>query len=117
MTNEPFESNLQSWSIFIDAPKQKVWDVMLDKETYAIWTSHFYEGSHYTGTWKLGETIKFIAPNKDGSPPNGMISRVKTFSPPDGTLLEHDGVIKNGVEDTTSDECGMQSANFEMVLK
>jgi len=64
MSTEPSKHNLQKWSIFIDAPKQKVWDVMLDKKAYAIWTSPFCEGSHYTCIWKLGEIIKFIALGK-----------------------------------------------------
>jgi len=39
-------NNLQ-FTIDINAPKEKVWDVMLTKETYDQWAGAFQEGSTF----------------------------------------------------------------------
>jgi ligand-binding SRPBCC domain-containing protein len=41
-----------NYSITIDAPKEKVWNTMLEKNTYTDWTSAFAEGSTYKGDWR-----------------------------------------------------------------
>lgn len=37
-------------SIFINAPKEKVWDTMLNKDTYEEWTKPF-GSSRFEGDW------------------------------------------------------------------
>ncbi len=34
------------FSIVVDAPKQKVWEVLLGKDTYPLWTDVFMPGSY-----------------------------------------------------------------------
>lgn len=53
-------------SIRIDAPRQRVWDVMCAPDTYRQWTSAFCEGSHYEGSWEKGSTILFLNPAGEG---------------------------------------------------
>ena len=54
------------FSIVINAPKEKVWNIMLEDSTYRIWTDTFTKGSHYVGDWNKGSKILFLAPAKDG---------------------------------------------------
>ena len=49
--------------IFINAPKEKVWDTMLKDETYREWTKPFCEGSYYRGDWSEGSKIIFLGPD------------------------------------------------------
>ncbi|MEX0968196.1 MAG: hypothetical protein WD077_13225 [Bacteroidia bacterium] len=41
-------------SIGINAPKEKVWNVLLQDETYRIWTSAFEPTSYAVTDWKEG---------------------------------------------------------------
>ena len=83
----------------IDAPKELVWRTMLEDETYRKWTKAFHEGSYAVTDWKPGSKALFLGP--DGS---GMVSRVAEHRPNEFLSLEHVGIVKNGVEDTASDE-------------
>jgi activator of Hsp90 ATPase-like protein len=83
----------------INAPKEVVWRTMLDDQTYREWTSTFQEGSYVITDWKPGSKALFLAP--DG---NGMVSRIAEHRPNEFLSLEHVGIVKDGVEDTTSDE-------------
>jgi hypothetical protein len=58
--------NKLHFSIAIDAPKEKDWHTMLDRETYPQWTIVFTPGSHYVGDWNQGSKIQFLGPDKDG---------------------------------------------------
>jgi uncharacterized protein YndB with AHSA1/START domain len=91
--------NRLTFSTTIDAPKALVWRTMLDDETYRKWTSAFQEGSYAVTDWKPGSKALFLAP--DGS---GMVSRVAEHRPNEFLSLEHLGIVKNGVEDTSSAE-------------
>jgi uncharacterized protein YndB with AHSA1/START domain len=88
-----------TFSITINAPKELVWRTMLDDETYRKWTSEFQEGSSAVTDWKPGSKALFVGP--DGS---GMVSRIAEHRPNEFLSLEHLGVVKNGVEDTSSAE-------------
>jgi len=88
-----------SYSITIDAPKDKVWRTMLEDETYRQWTSEFAEGSYAVTDWNEGSKALFLGP--DGS---GMVSTIAAHRPAEFLSIRHLGVVKNGVEDTESDE-------------
>jgi len=90
------------FSIEINAPKEKVWDTMLDDKTYRIWTEAFMPGSHYVGDWNSGSKILFLAPDEEGKL-GGMVSRIKENRKHDFISIEHLGVVSDGKEDTTSD--------------
>lgn len=102
MYNETIMEKLH-FSITIDAPKEKVWNAMLDDATYRIWTEAFSPGSYYEGKWEKGVTIRFLAPSKDGGP-EGMLSRVNEITPPTFVSIEHLGIIAGGKEDTENNE-------------
>jgi hypothetical protein len=92
-----------NYSISINAPKRRVWDVMLNASTYRIWTEVFSKGSYYKGDWSKGSKMLFLAPNDNGTH-MGMISVVEENRPYEYVLLKSIGEVKNDVEDTTSNE-------------
>lgn len=100
------------YSILIDAPKEKVWNTMLDDKTYREWTRPFHEGSYYEGSWEKGSEIRFLGPAKEGEL-QGMYSRIKENIPYQFISIEHLGAIKNGIVDTTSEEVKKWTPSFE----
>lgn len=64
------------FSIKMNAPKEKVWNTMLDEQSYKKWADVFMAGSHYKGNWNEGSKILFLAPNESGKI-EGMVSRIK----------------------------------------
>jgi uncharacterized protein YndB with AHSA1/START domain len=94
------------FSILINAPKEKVYKVMLTKETYLQWTEAFNPGpdsstSSFEGDWSEGSKMRFLGTDEKGVT-SGMLSRVEKNIPNEFVSLEHLGEIVNGVEDTTS---------------
>ncbi len=100
-------------SILINAPKEKVWETMLGPETYTEWTAAFNPGSRYEGSWDQGSTIKFTGPDPSTGEEGGMISRIAENRPNEYISIEHLGILKNGVEDTTSEEAKKWTPAFE----
>ncbi len=99
---------------FINAPREKVWDTMLDDATYREWTAAFNPGSYYKGSWEQGSKILFLGPNPDGtSGEGGMVSRIAESRPHEFVSIEHLGLYANGVEDTTSDFAKKWAPAFE----
>lgn len=92
-----------NFSVVIDVPKEKVWDTMLNDETYRQWTAEFCRGSHYIGDWNEGSRILFLAPGEAGKM-SGMVSRIKVNRPYEYISIEHLGIVQDGKEDTTSEE-------------
>lgn len=90
------------FSIAIKAPKKKVWNTMLDDNTYRVWTEPFMAGSHYVGDWSKGSKILFLAPGETGKM-GGMVSRIKENRPFEYISIEHLGVVQDGKEDTSSE--------------
>jgi len=86
-------------TIFITAPKEKVWDIMLAEQTYKEWAGEFHPGSYYKGEWKEGAEIDFIGPNNDGME-YGMRSLIKTLRPYEVVEMETLGSLVNDKLDT-----------------
>jgi hypothetical protein len=82
----------------INAPREKVWEVLWGDETYRKWTSVFAEGSRAETDWKEGSKVLFT----DGKG-EGMVSMIAKKKPDEFMSFKHLGVLKNGVEDTQSD--------------
>ncbi len=76
---------------------------MLDDESYREWTTAFNSGSYYKGDWSKGSKILFLGPNPDGSGEGGMVSRIVENKPYEFISIEHLGIVKDGIEDTTSE--------------
>ncbi|MGB9980429.1 SRPBCC family protein [Methanobacterium sp.] len=85
------------FSIFINAPKEKVWKTMLDEDTYRQWTDVFMPGSHYVGDWSEGSKILFLAPNETGKM-SGMVSKIKENRLYEYISIEHRGEVEDGKE-------------------
>jgi hypothetical protein len=90
------------FSVEINAPKKRVWDVMFADETYREWTSAFSPGSHFEGSWDEGSRIRFLGPDASGKK-SGISSRIVEVRKNEFMGIEHLGMINAGVEDTTSD--------------
>ncbi|MCX2451441.1 SRPBCC domain-containing protein [Pedobacter sp. PLR] len=83
----------------INAPAEKVWEVLLGVDTYPIWTAGFAEGSKVKTDWKKGSKAIFL----DGSG-NGMVSEIAENIPNKFLSVRHLGNVINGVEDLDSEE-------------
>lgn len=88
-----------NFSAIINAPKEKVWHMMLDRPTYEIWTTAFAEGSTYAGSWDKGAKIQFI----DAKSGDGMHSEIAENRPYEYVSIRHLGMLHNGQPDTESD--------------
>ena len=88
-------------SIIINVPKEKVWNAIVDKENYKLWTTPFCEGSYYEGEMKYDSKIRFMSPAK-----GGLSSVVKVCIPFFQISFEHLGFIKDGVEELNNPEFG-----------
>ncbi|MEN4017831.1 MAG: SRPBCC domain-containing protein [Methanobacterium sp.] len=100
------------FSIVINAPKEKVWKTMLNKDTYEKWTDVFMPGSTYDGDWSEGSKILFLAPDKSGKM-SGMVSRIKENRKYEYVSIEHVGIVYNGEEDTSSQEAKEWAGSLE----
>ena len=89
----------KEFRITINAPREKVWNVITGKDTYPIWTAVFTEGSDVETDWKKGSKALFM----DGKG-SGMVSEIAENIPNEFLSIRHLGFVKNGIEDTTSDE-------------
>lgn len=101
-------------SIVINASPEKVWNIMLGKDTYPQWTKAFNPASQYEGSWEQGSKIHFIGVDERGNNMGGMVSRIAESRPHDFVSVEHLGIVlPDGAEDTTSEEARKWSPAFE----
>ena len=98
--------------IEINASPENVWDSIVNKTKYNRWTSAFGETSHFEGGWNKGDTIRFLAFNKERQK-MGMISEIAESRFPEYISIRHLGQILNGVADYTSDEVKKWAPSFE----
>ena len=82
----------------INAPKEKVWNVLLEDEYNRIWMAEFMEGSHAKTDWIVGHKVRFLDNNN-----NGLVGRIITKQPYDTIEMEYDGEVKNGEDDLDSE--------------
>jgi hypothetical protein len=88
-----------TFSATIRAPKEKVWRAMLEDSTYRQWTSAFQEGSYAVTDWSVGSKALFLSPQGEG-----MVSRIAAHRPNEFLSIEHLGLVKDSVEDTSSEQ-------------
>ena len=88
------------FTIDIAASRQKVWDTMLNPETYKVWVNVSWPGSYYEGNWQQGENIRFLSPGRGGT-----LAKIIECKPYEIIRAEHMAVIKpDGTEDRDSDQ-------------
>lgn len=100
------------YSVVINAPKEKVWETMLNKDTYEKWTDVFMSGSNYVGDWDEGSKILFLAPDEIGKE-SGMVSRIKENRRYEYISIESLGLVSNGEEDISSQEAKEWAGSLE----
>ncbi|MBP9760386.1 MAG: SRPBCC domain-containing protein [Candidatus Pacebacteria bacterium] len=83
-----------TFTTIINAPREKVWNTMLKKDTYQEWTVPFHEGSTYDGNWEEGSEMKFMGPSEDGSV-SGMYAVIATNRLHEFISIKHLGEFKN----------------------
>ncbi|ESU22294.1 Activator of Hsp90 ATPase 1 family protein [Flavobacterium enshiense DK69] len=83
----------EKFTVVIGAPKEKVWNVLWNDDTYRKWTTVFSEGSKAVTDWKEGSKIHFLDANNDG-----MNSLIDKCIENEVMNFKHIGVVKNGVE-------------------
>lgn len=79
------------FSIRINAPKEQVWRILWDDETYRQWTSVFQEGSYFESTLEKGSEIQFLTPDQ-----NGMYGIVEEHIPFEKMYFRHLGEVHTG---------------------
>jgi uncharacterized protein YndB with AHSA1/START domain len=88
------------YEITIDATPQKVWETMLDKETYVQWAGVSWPGSSYHGEWKKGSSIRFTGEEGGG----GTLAEITELEPYSRVAADHVAVLlEDGSEDRESD--------------
>ena len=87
------------FQISINAPAQKVWDILFSPETYGEWTQFFMPGSQMKTDWQIDGKTYFTDAKGDG-----MVSTIKSLKEPYEVIFSHLGMVKDGVEDTKSKE-------------
>lgn len=106
------------FNIAIDAPAERVWDILWRDDTYRAWTKPFNEGSYavpdskkdsYTAKdWREGSKVLFLDGNGQG-----MVSTIARNIPNEYMSIRHLGMIDNGVEDTTSEKVSVWAGAME----
>lgn len=94
--------------VFINAPKQKVWEYMLSDAGYRDWVSVFHAGSYAETDWKEGSKVKFIDDSH-----SGVFGFIKENRPYDTIAFEYIGLMDKGNEDTESEWAKMYAGLIE----
>lgn len=81
------------FEIEINAPAEKVWQVLWNDDSYRKWTSVFSPDSYARTDWKEGGKIYFL--NGEGA---GMYSIIEKKIEPKLMTFRHQGDIKDGKE-------------------
>ncbi len=85
-------------SIEINAPKEKVWEVLLNDKFNRIWYAEFSEGSHAETDWKVGSKAVFTDNTEFG-----LVGKVIVNKAYEVISIEYQGVVIAGKEDYESD--------------
>lgn len=96
----------------INAPRQKVWENIVNEAPYKEWAAEFMPGSTFEGSWEKGAKIQFVSKNEQGEL-EGMSSEIADNRPQEFISIKHVGFIKNGIEDTTSEEVKKWTPSYE----
>lgn len=100
------------YEIRINAPVKKVYDTMIDKKQYSIWTAPFCPTSHFEGSWEKGSKILFIGTDEKGEK-GGMVASVAENNPGKFISLEYMGILKGEEEITTGKDADDWKGGYE----
>ncbi|MDR2249081.1 SRPBCC domain-containing protein [Acinetobacter sp.] len=96
------------YEVEIEAPIEKVWEILWNSETYNAWAKFFAPGSSMHTDWQIGGKTYFL--DGDG---NGMVSTIEEMKKPEILIFKHLGMIKDGKEDLESEEVKVWSGSLE----
>ncbi len=88
-----------TFDVEINAPAQKVWDVLWNDATYPEWTRPFGGGGYAKTDWQKGSRVHFLSATGEG-----MYSTIEKTAPGEVMIFKHLGYVKNGVEQPESEE-------------
>jgi len=91
------EAQMLSFNIDINAPADKVYQVMTDSTSFTDWTHSFGASSSYIGNWEKDSKIIFLSNNDEGYG-QGMVSHIINHIPNELISIEHRGMVKDGLE-------------------
>lgn len=77
-----------TFRITIDATPEKIWNIIIGKGTYPIWTSVFSADSSVETDWQEGSKALFL----DGTG-SGMIAYIEAHEPQKFLSIKHVGMI------------------------
>ncbi|MEZ4803077.1 MAG: SRPBCC domain-containing protein [Gelidibacter sp.] len=92
----------------INAPKERVWDVLWGKDSYKAWTKAFAENSDVKTDWQEGSTVWFT----DGTD-CGMYGKIAKNNPNKQMTFKHMGMLKDGKELPIDDKTESWSGSIE----
>lgn len=89
----------KEYKTLINAPRERVWEVLWGETSYNKWTSVFSPESRAQTDWQEGSKIYFLNGNNEG-----MVALIQKKIPNKYMSFKHLGQINKGVEDFDSDE-------------
>ena len=95
-----------NYSTFINAPKEKVYKVMLEDATYREWTKAFNPTSFYRGDWSEDSKMFFVGVDEKTGEEGGMVATIAKNTPNEYVSIKHLGEWKNGAEDLWPEDKG-----------
>lgn len=95
-------------TILIAAPKEKVWNVLVEDELNRLWFAEFSAGSHAVTDWIEGHKVTF-SDNSD----MGIVGKIAEKHPYEMLSIVYDGLYMNGEEDFDSAEAQKVKGTFE----
>lgn len=98
-------------SITINAPKQKVWEVLLDDRYTRRWYAEFSEGTYAITDWKVGSKAIFTDASQ-----SGLIGTILLNKPEEELVIEYEGVLTDGKEVYDSGEAKSVKGGKEKYL-
>jgi len=76
----------------IKAPKERVFEKMIGKDTYKQWTAEFNPTSDFEGGWNKGDKIRFVGVTEEGKK-QGMLARIEENIPNEFISIHHYGIV------------------------
>lgn len=100
------------FEININAPTLKVFDTMLNREQYSVWTAPFCPTSYFDGSWEKGSKILFIGTDEKGEK-GGMVAHIAENIPGKFISIKYDGLLKGNEEVTEGPEVESWAGAYE----
>jgi uncharacterized protein YndB with AHSA1/START domain len=97
-----------SFTVTIEAPASRVWDILWNDISYRHWTSAFQEGSYAVSDWKPGSRVHFIS--SDGS---GIYATIDQLEENALMSFKQIGEVKNFEEQPVGEKTSEWSGALE----